>query len=142
MACNHNKCGCTCKITGLAHIGVFVSDIVKSKLFYTEVLGFEIYLEWELKTDDGIVRLVFMRCGTCEIELVQLPDHSERTDGPIAHIALRVDDIEAMMVCLTKKCVEFETKEAMYVPDIFGNGLKHVFFRGPDGEHLELAQQL
>ena len=33
-------------IHGLAHVGVFVSDLERSKRFYRDVLGFEI--TWEL----------------------------------------------------------------------------------------------
>ena len=42
MSCGKHECSCE-TMTGLAHIGVFVQDIGKSKEFYTDVLCFECF---------------------------------------------------------------------------------------------------
>lgn len=140
MACKEEGCACGCKITGLAHIGVFVKDMKTSQDFYKEVLGFECYSESDIPTDDGITSVAFLRCGTCEIELVKLPVYEKRTDGPVDHIAFAVDDLDCMKKCLEKKGIEYETDEPIELSMVLDNGVKYIFFRGPDGEHLELSQ--
>lgn len=142
MACKKTECGCCCKILGLAHIGVFVKDIVKSIGFYSDVLGFECYHETDIQQDHGITKIAFIRCGTCEIELVQLPMHTQRRGGMIDHIALRVDDLEGVMACLAKKGIQYDTEDPVELPMVFDNGVRYIFFSGPDGERLELSQVL
>lgn len=132
---------CTGKITGLGHIGVFVKDIEKSIEFYTDVLCFDCYHRAEVPGDDGVTRVAFVKSGTCDIELVQFPATPEKNDGPVDHIALAVDDIEAVMARLTEKGIAFETESPIHLPMVF-DGIRYIFFRGPDGEHLELNQAL
>jgi hypothetical protein len=40
------------------------------------------------------------------------------------------------------KGVTFDTKEPVLMPGLFDNGIKNVYFRGPDGERLELVEVL
>ena len=55
MGCEKNGCCCE-EITGLAHIGVFVQDIEKSKEFYTDVLCFECFSEASVETEQGVIK--------------------------------------------------------------------------------------
>ncbi len=142
MACKDQSCGCICKITGLSHIGIFVKDMKVSLDFYKNILGFECYSESTVTRDDGITLVAFLRCGTCEIELIQHPVYHKRSDGPVDHIALAVEDIDCMKKCLEKKGVEYETKDPIELSVIKDNGVRYIFFRGPDGERLELSQVL
>jgi len=129
------------KITGLGHIGVFISDIERSIAYYTDILDFECYHRVDLEENGGITRIAFIRNGSCIIELVQKPDAAQKADGPIDHIAMDVDDIDSVMADLKAKGVEFETEEPVFLPTMF-NGVKYALFRGPDGEHLEINQLL
>ena len=129
------------KITGLGHIGVFVKDIDKSVDFYTNVLGFECYHRAEIPDKDGLTRIAFVKSGTCILELVQFPVVPEKKDGPVDHIAMAVDDIDAVQARLKEKGIAFETESPIHLPQVM-NGCKYIFFRGPDGEHLELNQLL
>ena len=128
MACEEKDCGCGCKILGLAHIGVFVKDIKVSKDFYKNVLGFECYSETDVPTDEGIISIAFIKCGTCEIELVQFPKYEAKAHGPIDHIALSVSDIECMKKCFEEKGIEFETEKPVELPTVLSNGVKYLFF--------------
>lgn len=132
---------CSGKITGLGHIGVFVKNIEISVDFYTNVLCFECYHRTEVPGDDGVIKIAFVKSGTCDIELVQFPVTNEKCDGPVDHIAMAVDDIDAVMVRLKKKGIAFETESPIHLPMIF-DGIRYIFFRGPDGEHIELNQVL
>jgi lactoylglutathione lyase len=129
------------KITGLAHIGVFITDIERSIAYYTEMLDFECYHRVDIEDGSGVTRIAFLRNGSCIIELVQKPDAVLKPDGPIDHIAMDVDDIDAAMANLKAKGIEFETDEPVFLPTMF-NGVKYALFRGPDGEHLEINQLL
>ena len=129
-------------IHGLAHVGVFVSDLERSKRFYRDVLGFEI--TWECLVGDGsdAVRVAFAQSGSCILELVESPAAAGRVDGPVDHIALAVTDIEDMHAALLKKGVQFETDEVIFCDRVFPNGSKWLLFRGPDREHLEFTEVL
>ncbi len=128
------------KVTGLAHIGVFVADMDASITFYSELLGFECYHQTEITKGEDVLKLGFLRCGTCEIELVQRPGHTPREAGVVDHIALDVSDLDGMMACLKERGVVFETAAPEERPEIFDNGIRCIFFPGPDGERIELNQ--
>jgi len=131
------------KITGLAHVGVFVKDIKKSQKFYTEVLDFDTRWECEFSDENNTYTICIVQNGGLAIELVQMKDQDVRTgNGVVGHIAMLVDDLEGMMEKLKSRGVEFETKEPAHYDVMLENGSKWIFFRGPDDEHLELTQIL
>ena len=127
-------------VKGLAHIGLFVSDIEKSKKFYTELLGFEIACESTNTMDDGKTAYIcFVKKGSMMVELLQVPGVSYG-DGKFQHVAMEVDDIEAAVADLKAKGVKFNG-EIVNNPALF-NGLKFITFEGSDGEVLEFNQYL
>lgn len=128
-------------VTGLAHIGVFVSDIERSITYYEQILNFECYERADIEDPSGLIRLAFIKNGSCIIELVQKPNAPQKSDGPVDHVAMIVDDIEAAMTNLKAKGVTFEKDEPVFLPMLF-NGVKYAFFRGPDGEQLEINELL
>lgn len=120
------------RITGLAHVGIFVKDYEKSVDFYQR-LGF--VLDKEEKTT---IRLAFMSAGSCLIELVEKSDFPQRAAGPIDHLAITVDDIDAAVKNALAKGITIDPA-AVNQMDIMG-GIKNVFFEGPDGERLEFFE--
>jgi lactoylglutathione lyase len=116
-------------IKGLAHIGIFVSDMNKSVDFYKR-LGFTLDTE-----ENPGVKLAFLSAGTCLIELIEQPDAGKRLDGRIDHIAVEVDDINAAIENANANGIEIDAAAIASAP-ILG-GIKNVFFTGPDGERLE-----
>lgn len=141
MECNCEGCSSAKGITGLSHIGVFVRDMKTSLDFYT-AMGFECYSKADVQNKDGAVQLAFLRCGSCEIELIKVPVYEERKDGRVDHIALRVGNIDAVIRQLVDNGVTFDTEKPVEMPALFDNGIKNIFFRGPDGERLELVEVL
>ncbi len=127
------KCdACGGKMTGLAHIGIFVKSIEESNKFYIDQLGFE---------DAGRYgNLQFLRVGSCILELVEIADYKPRPAGVIDHIAIEVEDIEKLVCKLTEKRFPF-SGEIKTMPDLCG-GVKNLFFEGPDGERLEFFEYL
>ena len=123
------------KITGLAHIGVFVQDIDKSKEFYTK-LGFTLDNEETV----GEMKLAFLSAGNCLIELVAPPNHPARQAGVVDHIAMTVDNIEGAIKNAIANGITIDPSKVSTIP-ILG-GVKNVFFDGPDGERLEFFEYL
>lgn len=130
------------KVTGLAHIGIFVSDIEVTKEFYKNILGMDITFECVFEDDTNTYTIAFAKLGNLTLELVSPKFKDDKADGIIDHIAFAVDDLEGVMESLKQKGIEFETKEPTFYAGMLENGSKWIFFRGPDGEHIELTQVL
>ena len=124
----------TGKITGLAHIGVFVKDIDKSIDFYKR-LGFTLD-----KEEKPSIRLAFLSAGSCLIELVERKDLSPREAGVVDHVAVVVDDISAAIDNAIAQGINIDPAQINQL-DILG-GVKNIFFDGPDGERLEFFEYL
>ncbi len=130
------------KMSGLAHIGVFVTDLERSKAFYRDMLEFEVIHECQLANEDGMVDIAFVRNGTLTLELVRFPNPKQNVDGWVDHIAIAVEDIEAIKKMLEERGLQFEEPAITHAPGVMPNGAKWIMFRGPDGEHLELNEVL
>ena len=120
------------KITGLAHIGIFVKDIDKSIDFYKR-LGFSLDAE-----KAPSIRLAFLSAGNCLIELVEKKEEPTRSAGVIDHVAVVVDDIDAAIANANANGIEIDASQVSSM-SILG-GIKNVFFEGPDGERLEFFE--
>ena len=123
------------KVTGLAHIGIKVKDIDASIKFYTELLGFEL----THKQVFGSSTLAFLGAGSCLLELIQGSQYEERTPGQVDHIAVEVKGIEALVAFLKENGVRFLSDEIAVCPDLI-DGVKNIFFLGPDDERLEFFE--
>ena len=122
----------TGKITGLAHIGIFVKDIDRSIDFYKR-LGFTLDNEEQVG-----IRLAFLSAGNCLIELVEQKDIPTRSAGVVDHVAMVVDDIEAAIENAKARGIAIDAAKVNSM-DVLG-GIKNVFFDGPDGERLEFFE--
>lgn len=130
-------------IDGLAHVGLFVSDLDQSCKFYEDVLGFETIWRCEVEEPDGsLTHVAFVQNGDLTLELIRPQTVSERPDGHFDHVAMRVRDIEAMQKILEEKGITFESPEPIYKSQVFEKGSKWLMFRGPDGERLELNERM
>ena len=77
--------------TGIQHIGVPTTDIVRSAAFY-ESLGFRTELDTINETNGA--RVVFLRLHNLVIETYESPD-AVGQPGAIDHIALDATDVDA-----------------------------------------------
>ncbi len=125
-------------ITGLHHVAIIASDYVRSKRFYTEVLGLQVIAEayraardsWklDLRLSDGM-----------QIELFSFPSPPARVSRPEAcglrHLALRVPDIQQAVRHLLDHHVQVE---AIRIDEYTGK--RFTFFADPDGLPLELYE--
>ncbi|NLJ85560.1 MAG: VOC family protein [Firmicutes bacterium] len=118
----------------IEHVGIMVKDLDVSIDFYTNVLGLK--LKERITTADGNMKIAFITIGESELELL-CPKHGDvpGSQGVIAHLAFTVDDIEKVVDSLRGKAelIDETPREAL-------DGCKIFFFKGPDGEILELFQ--
>lgn len=122
-------------IKKLEHVGIRVSDMDRSIQFYSDVLGF--CLRDRVKLGEK-VELAFLKTAesNCEIELVAGEQEGIALEGRVHHLAFTVEGIESIIERLKENGVtllDSGTREVL-------GGIKIAFFRGPDGELLELFQ--
>ena len=130
------------KIIGLAHIGLFVSNIERTKEFYTKLLGFDISYETILPSEDGSIKVCFLTMSDLCIEAIQFPKSEKLNKGCVDHFALQVKNIDIVKKQLELKGIRFEEENITYAPNVWNKGSKWILFRGPDNERLELNEIL
>lgn len=87
-------------ITQVHHIAIICSDYVRSKAFYTEVLGFEILQEVYREARDSY-KVDLALNGQYIIELFSFPNPPARPSRPEAcgmrHLAFQVGDLDLVV---------------------------------------------
>jgi lactoylglutathione lyase len=132
-------------LRGLQHIGVPVSDLEKSKAFYSR-LGFQEVMVQELPADGGFIQCVMMERQGLILELYQLvgaelQEVKRRGHGHVDHVALDVRDIDvAWRTALDASLAPLEPSP-VYLP-FWDKGCFYFNILGPDGERIEFNQRL
>ena len=143
------------KIRKIDHVGINVIDLAAAKAFFLD-LGFEVMGEAELRGEfvERVIglqnvkdKVVMLRTpdGETTIELIQFyTPLDEKGIQPsfantlgIRHIALVVDDVEAIVAKLKATGTELFGEILNYE-----NTYKDCFVRGPEGIIIELAEEL
>jgi len=133
-------------VTSMHHVGFFCADLEETVKFYTDILGFKLMLYGEVKSKNE--RLAMLQLGGLILEILWLPNTSladlhERAKGVFTHFSLMVTDIEAVKSKLLKHPkIVFEEAEIRYTPNIGGADYRVTFFRGINGERVELMQDV
>jgi lactoylglutathione lyase len=120
----------------LEHVGVMVSDLEVSIGFYQDVLGLDLLDRFDANESTGLAFLGDGGRGQVIVELICGKDNTFPDEGKVHHIAFTVDDIEGEIERLRSLKVHFTNDEI----STLANGSKYIFFKGPDGETLELFQ--
>ncbi|HQF29117.1 MAG TPA: VOC family protein [Bacteroidia bacterium] len=125
-------------IKSVHHIAIICSDYHRSKIFYTEILGFQIIRE-VYRGDRDSYKLDLSCNGHYIIELFSFPDPAIRPSYPEAvglrHLAFSVDDIVEYRLYLMSKdiaCEEIRIDEF--------TEKQFFFFSDPDNLPLEIYQ--
>ena len=123
---------------GFHHVSMRVRDLDTSLKFYTEGLGFVERFSW----GQAQQRTVLLDTGDGNyFEISQGNPQQVYEDGAFHHIALRADDCDAAIeaaraagakVTLEPRDVKLSTNPPLQ--------LRIAFFKGPDGEVIELFQ--
>jgi catechol 2,3-dioxygenase-like lactoylglutathione lyase family enzyme len=123
------------KITGISHVGYFVSDLPKAVAFWHDFLGYD--QAYTLPNKDGGVRISFIKVNDHQhIELFN--EKSTVPNNFMSHLAFAVDDVEQMRIFLRSKGYEIKpgnggkTKTGDYAFEI----------KDPNGMLIEFFQDL
>jgi len=124
-------------LTKQHHIAIIASDWEKTREFYIDKLGFQLFREVYRPESDDYLRM--MRQGDTVLEVFIKPENPERVNNPEAkglrHLAFHVEDIEPAVVWLNSLGIEIEPVRFDKV-----NGGRFTFFKDPDGLPLELHE--
>lgn len=142
----------------LNHVGVTVSDIERSILFYTELMGLgqpreEVFIisgDWlsqMVLEEDAAAKVAFLPMDGVVLELLQYvqpvgePTNTKpNRDAGAMHIALNVADLDATYERLKEK-VAFNSPPQT-VPTGPWAGSRVAYLRDPDGTPIELVQSI
>jgi catechol 2,3-dioxygenase-like lactoylglutathione lyase family enzyme len=119
------------RITGVAHIALYVHDIEKSRAFYKDFLGYG--EPFSLNNPDGKLSLTFIKVN--DRQYIELFPEVEANTDRLNHISIEVDDAEAMRAYLGANGIK--------VPEKVGKGrIKNSNFnvKDPDGHTVEIVQ--
>lgn len=137
----------------LLHYSHCVSDIERSRRFYTEVLGFEIVAEFDFD-DANTARVmgvpgarftgIFMKRDGMRIEIIGFTNPPpERTMRPRrsneighSHLSFYVTDLDATLAALRAQGVTVDDETRAVVM----NGIECCVVRDPDGFPIEIVQ--
>jgi catechol 2,3-dioxygenase-like lactoylglutathione lyase family enzyme len=123
------------RITGISHVGYFVSDLPKTLAFWTDFLGFEESYDLKKKDSDD-VRIAFIKINDHQhIELFNEPPTTPH--NMMSHLCFTVDNIEQMRTYLRSKGFDVKpgsgkTRTGDYAFEI----------KDPDGMLVEFVQTL
>lgn len=139
----------------MSHIGICVSDRVRSLRFYHDVLGFRYVGELSdagpfpstlLRLDDVDLCAVYLEREGVRIELLYYESPGHKGDGfpramnqlGLTHLSLRTDDLDATLAELDGKDVKILHETRIDRPEM---NSRAIFIADPDGTLIELVQQ-
>lgn len=127
------------RIQGFHHTALRSKDFDASVRFYTEVLGLKVRITWG--QDHSRAAMIDAGDGNY-IEVFARKDPFPLQEGTILHFALRTDDCTGMLerVRAAGAEVTMEPKEVTIDSNIGPVPVKIAFFKGPDGELIELFE--
>lgn len=123
---------------GFHHIAIKASDFEKSVAFYTEALGFVERHHW----GEGDKRGILLDTGDGNyLEIFAGGTKNRKSDECILHMAFRTNDVAQALEVARRAGAEvtIETKEVI-MGDQPPIPIRIAFFKGPDGELIELFQ--
>jgi glyoxylase I family protein len=120
---------------GFHHVAIRVYDFDATVRFYSEVLGFQERVRW----GEGSNRAIMLDTGDGNyLEVFAGGTEGAKPEGAFLHLALRSDDVDGAVELARAAGMEVtvEPKDAV----LGGIPVRIAFFKGPDGEIIELFQ--
>jgi catechol 2,3-dioxygenase-like lactoylglutathione lyase family enzyme len=119
------------RITGVAHVAFFASDLDKARAFYKELLGFQ--EPYDLKNSDGSLMMSFIKIN--DRQYVELSKENAPGTDRLNHVSIETDDVLGMHRYLAAKGVAVGPAPGKVR---IGNLAFNV--KDPDGHTLEFVQ--
>jgi lactoylglutathione lyase len=121
------------RIVGVAHMAVYAHDVDRTLAFYTEFLGYG--EPYRLNRPNGDLHLAFVKIN--DRQFVEVFPEKEAGTDRLNHIALEVEDAEAMRAYLATRGVKVPEK----VP-VGRIGNANFNITDPDGHTVEIVQYM
>jgi len=119
------------RITGVAHIAIYTSDITKAREFYSALLGYQ--EPFLLSNPAGKLDLTFVKIN--ERQYIEIFPEKEAGSDRLNHISLETDDAEALRAYLASRGVRVPPKvNKVRVGNLAFN------VQDPDGHTVEFVQ--
>ncbi len=145
-------------LSTLHHVGIIVSDMERSKIFYSRLLGTIAKKDttisgpalWkQTEVDGATMRIVFFEFdnGSTGLELIEFTDKkgeqavtAQNTTGSV-HFALKVSDAKKTYAQLVEEGYHF-IAEPQHMDSGYGQmkGYTFAYLRGPDNELVEIIE--
>lgn len=113
------------------HVGLVTRRLEDSRRFYREVLGFREVARPNFDFPGAWLYNYGLMIHLIQNELAPDPDGEIQTRGN--HLALHADDLAAVERLLGEHGVAFRKNM------IVDRGIRQIFFRDPDGHHIEVG---
>ncbi len=124
---------------GFHHVSINAYDLNRSVSFYTDVLGFRKVMEFNSGNRSCI--MLDSGDGAC-LELFSGGTPDEKAGWSELHIALRTADTRAVLERVRASGMKITMEpEDMVLPGDPPKPITIAFFKGPDGELVELFQE-
>jgi glyoxylase I family protein len=124
---------------GFHHAAMTVRDFEESVRFYTEGLGFSVYLSW----GDVNNRAVMLDIGNGNYVEIFSGGLEDKPEGIWKHLAFSTDNCD-LAIEKARAAGAIVTKEPMDVDIVSNSGsataVRIAFCKGPDGETIEFFQ--
>lgn len=134
-------------IHGFHHVALRTRDFDRSVSFYQSTFGFVRKISWGEKPGRAIMLSMNPADATDPasgsiLEIFERPDETPTGENPqFFHICVRCSDVDAMIENVKAQGLEVTTEPKDVAIKSEPNGVSHVrlaFFKGPDGEEIEL----
>jgi len=122
---------------GIHHVAIRAKDFDASVRFYTETLGFRKQASWG--EGDGRAAMLDTGNGSC-LEVFAGGSPDAKPEGAILHLALHAADVDAAIARVRAAGAQITMEPATIdVPSQpAAMSIRLAFFKGPDGEVIEL----
>jgi catechol 2,3-dioxygenase-like lactoylglutathione lyase family enzyme len=118
--------------TAVNHIGLMTRRVAQSRAFYRDVLGFREVSRPNFNFDGAWLYNHGLMIHLIYNDAAGDPDSEIRTRDN--HLALHADDLEGVERLLALHGIAYRKNE------IVDRGIKQIFFRDPDGHHIEVGK--
>ena len=118
------------RITGVAHVAFYTSDLEKTRAFYKDLLGYQ--EPYDLKNPDGSLMMSFIKIN--DRQFVELSKEKAAGTDRLNHVSIETDDIVAMRNYLLAKGIAAPAPAKVRIGNLSFN------IADPDGHTLEFVQ--